>query len=170
MPRREISAHRQNGHSRKDFPFHWLIPPKVITLFSPCYGVAFVNPILTKIVRNVENPHVRETLVAEFLVRGIDVWTLAPGTTTAVKHDGLGVRQSSNPLATLLKPLRSRSRADVFGMRDVRLQIENMKPNLQNEGLVALGRLHTPGQLSCGAELFDWVVAARDFEELVFSA
>ena len=88
----------------------------------------------------------RESHHAQFLVRGIDVWTFDPGTATTVKHDGLGVRQSSNPLAKLLKPFCARSRADVFRLRNVRLQVENMKPNLENERLVTLGRLHNPGE------------------------
>lgn len=122
-----------------------LIPLPLLVSFR--YGIAFVNPVLTKVVGNVKDLHIREAHSVKFSVCGIDVWTFASGTAAAVKHDGLGVRQSSNPFAKLLKPLRARSSADVFRLWDVRLLIEHMKPNLQNERLVALGGLHNFGQL-----------------------
>lgn len=71
-------------------------------LVAAGYRITFVYPIRAEIIGNVEHFHVFKTHGAEFLVSGIDVWAIAPGTAPAIDYDGSRARQTFQTLAELL--------------------------------------------------------------------
>jgi hypothetical protein len=109
-------------------------------LLSLFYRVTPLDPVFAEVVDNIEQLQIPETQPEECLVRGIQIWTVIPGATSAVKHNGLSARQRRDAPAKLLYAFRTVVSTNVLGARDVRLQVQNPKADLEDEWFRLRGR------------------------------
>ena len=83
--------------------------------------------------------HIRESHRDKRIVGGLDVGAVVPGTAAAVNHDELISGQRFEARPQLRKRGGIASRADVLRIGDVRLQIEHVKTDVNQQRLLSLG-------------------------------
>src|ERR1700691_2159843 len=54
-----------------------------------CCGIAFVDPVGAKVIRDVEHAHIGISQVPQLLVGRVNVRTTVPGTAAAIENDQL---------------------------------------------------------------------------------
>jgi len=106
------------------------------TLFAFSYWIAFLDPICAEIVWDVEGFCVGETHGVEEVVGGFHVGAVGPGTASAVEHDEFVAREGVDAGAEALESRRIGGGSDVFGVGDVGLGVEDVRSNVDEEGLV----------------------------------
>src|ERR1035441_4139558 len=103
------------------------------------YGIAFIRPVRSKILGDMEHFDVCEPHCAQRVVSRLGVGTVVPGATPAINDDEFCPRQRFDSLAQLLQTARAGGRTDVLRIRNVRLLKQSMKAHLNDQ------RFFTPG-------------------------
>ena len=110
-------------------------------LFSFGDRVAFVGPVGTEVVGDVERLDVGEAHGVEGVIGRLHVGAVSPGAASAIDDDEFVARQRLDAGAETLERIRVGSRADVFGTGDMGLGVQDVRSDLDEERLVSFGRL-----------------------------
>src|SRR3954465_9334243 len=97
--------------------------------------IALVHPVAAEIVGNIEDLRVGEAQSVQEIIRRLDVGTVVPGTTSAIKHDTGASAKRLHTLAKLLQSRLAGGWADVLGAWNVCLRKKNVRSDLDHQGL-----------------------------------
>src|SRR5260370_3263518 len=103
--------------------------PSLLTLR---HGIAVVNPVVTEAVRDIKNLHLSEAQNMKRVIGCSDVRAVAPGTATAIQDDRRVFGKFRNAGTKLLDASIVTRCTDVFGPRNMSLQVERAKTNVQD--------------------------------------
>ncbi len=95
-----------------------------------------MDPVCAEIVWDVEGLCVGEAHGAEEIVGGLHIGAVRPGTASAIEDDGLVARQWVDASAEALKGGRVGGGADVFGVGNVGLRVEDVGSDVDEERLL----------------------------------
>jgi len=109
------------------------LPSMLVALLN---RVAFVGPVLAKIVGQIENLQVGKPHLAQFCECRSEVRTAVQWTAPTIEHNELLARECDHAILQLLDTRWLRTRRYVFRTGDMRLGKEHTGTNLQNQWLV----------------------------------
>src|SRR5450631_907478 len=104
-----------------------------LSLAALHHGIALVDPVVAKIFGDVEHPYLSEAERMQRVIGGGDVWTVTPGTASAIDDDRGVFGQLRHPVTQQLQAGVIIRCADVFGIRDMSLRVKLVKTHMQQQ-------------------------------------
>src|SRR5579872_5703490 len=127
------------------------VPTKSLVAFRD--GITFVDPVRAEIIGDIEGFHVGESHGLQGVVGGLHVGAVGPGAASAIEDDESLSRQGLDVGAEALQAGRIRCGSNVFGAGDVRLRVEDVRSDMNENRLLAFGGLKDLDQVIDGDEV-----------------